>query len=210
LTIASPDPANIAMVRVELTADGFDAFRASSVETGVDLAQASDMAVCNDWTTSIDLTIDDTGTLRYKGADLSFSQGRITSTALPSLPDLPAFDDTTTFTVTTDFLTHAVTAGNMVAADLILSGAPDAVTITADGDTDHVVVTANEDELIAAPGHAFEVLLSMDYMRDIVRGLTSDTVTLEAGTDLPVIIEDDFAEGAGRYDFILAPRLVED
>jgi hypothetical protein len=45
----------------------------------------------------------------------SFSQGLITSTALPSLPDLPPFDYTITFTVTTDFLIHAVIAGDMVA-----------------------------------------------------------------------------------------------
>jgi hypothetical protein len=47
-------------------------------------------------------------------------------------------------------------------------------------------------------------------MREIVRGHTADTVTLEASTDLPVIFEGDFADGAGRYEFMLAPRLNED
>jgi hypothetical protein len=60
------------------------------------------------------------------------------------------------------------------------------------------------------PDHAFGGLLSIDYMREIVRGHTADTVTLEASTDLPVIFEGDFADGAGRYEFMLAPRLNED
>jgi len=47
-------------------------------------------------------------------------------------------------------------------------------------------------------------------MREIVRGHTADTVTLEASTDLPVIFKGDFADGADRYEFMLAPRLNED
>jgi proliferating cell nuclear antigen len=210
LTIASPDPANVAMAHIELTADGFTAYTATGGETGIDLEQASNMAGFYDNSTAITLTSDETGTLSYDGTDFSFTQGLITATSVPSLPELPELDDTTTCTVTTSFLEEAVTAGDMVADHLTLSGSDDAVTIAADGDTDHVAVTADGDDLIAAPGQTFEVLLSMDYMREIVRGLTGDTVTLEAGTGLPVIFEGDFADGAGRYEFILAPRLDDD
>jgi DNA polymerase III sliding clamp (beta) subunit (PCNA family) len=46
VNIASPDPANVAMARIELTSDGFNGYTASSFETGVYLRQASDMAGC--------------------------------------------------------------------------------------------------------------------------------------------------------------------
>jgi len=147
---------DLAMARIELRADGFNAYTASDVETGIDIDQASNMAGFYDSSTVINLTSDDTGTLSYDSTDFSFTQSLITATAVPSLPELPAFDNTTTFTLTTDFLEVAVTAGDMVADHLLLSGSDDAVTIAADGDTDHVAVTADGDNLISPSDHAFE------------------------------------------------------
>ena len=210
IVVASLDAANVAMARVELSAEGFDSFTSETFETGINLNRASDIARFYDSSSIVNLSIEEVGTLDYDDGTLDFGQGLITPDAVAQIPETPDTDGTTALTLTTEFLQRAVKAANMVSDHLTLVGTGDSVIIKAQGDSDSVEVETNEDELVTAPGQQFEVLLSMEYMREIVRGIVNDTVTIEAGTDLPVTFEGNFAEGHGRYLFMLAPRIDKD
>lgn len=207
VTLVKPDPANVAFARVSLDHDAFETFHSTEFETGLNLNQASEMAGFYDRTDTIQLDVEDASTLTYGGDDLSFNQGLLAPETIQDVPDLPEFDDTTTFTITTEFIEDAIKAADMVSDHLRLTRDADSVTIEADGDTDEVAVDATDDDLITNPDSEFNVLLSLDYMQNIVRGLAGDTVTIEAGNDIPVLFDGDFADGDGSYRFMLAPRI---
>ena len=207
IVITSLDPANVAMARVELSAEGFESFTSGTFETGINLNQASDIAGFYDSGNIVTLSIEDVGTLDYDDGTLDFGQGLITPDAVAQLPETPTPDGTTTFTLTTEFLRRAVKAANMVSDHLTLVGTDDSVIVKAQGASDSAEVETNDEELATAPSEQFEVFLSIEYLREIVRGVIGDTVTLEAGTDVPVTFEGDFADGHGRYLFMLAPRI---
>lgn len=57
-------------------------------------------------------------------------------------------------------------------------------------------------------------LFSMDYLKDIFKGLSkygyNDNITLHLGTDCPVIISTNFGDAGPDLKFMLAPRIEDD
>jgi hypothetical protein len=141
---------------------------------------------------------------------MEFSQGLIDSDAIRATPSVPDIDDSTTFSVDTEFLSRAVDATDMVADHIQLAGTDGDIVASADGDTDAVEVATRDEELHSPPADEFSVLLDLDYLNDIVRGIPADNVSIEAGTKVPVVVRGDFADGAGEFVFMLAPRIKSD
>jgi len=141
---------------------------------------------------------------------MEFSQGLIDSDAIRATPPVPDIDNSTTFSIDTAFLSRAVDATDMVADHVQLTGTDGDIVATADGDTDTVEVATRDDELHSPPADEFSVMLDLDYLTDIVSGIPADNVSIEAGTEVPIVVRGDFADGAGEFVFMLAPRVKSD
>ena len=210
VTLTCPDPANVALAEVTLSRDAFDQLIADDAEFGINLDQATEISGFYERNSSLSLEITDSGKLTYDDGVMEFSQGLINSDAMRATPPVPDIDDSTTFSVDTAFLSRAVDATDMVADHIQFTATDGDVVATADGDTDAVEVASRDDELHAPPADEFSVMLDLDYLTDIVSGIPADNVSVEAGTKVPIVVRGDFADGAGEFVFMLAPRIKSD
>ena len=208
--LTCPDPANVALAEVTLSQDAFDQLIAGDAELGISLDQATEISGFYDRGSSLSLEITDSGKLTYDDGVMEFSQGLIDSDAIRATPPVPDIDNSTTFSIDTAFLSRAVDATDMVADHVQLTGTDGDVVATADGDTDTVEVATRDDELHSPPADEFSVMLDLDYLTDIVSGIPADNVSIEAGTEVPIVVRGDFADGAGKFVFMLAPRVKSD
>jgi len=210
VTLTCPDPANVALAEVTLSRDAFDQLITNDAEFGISLNQATEISGFYDRGSSLSLEITDSGKLTYDDGVMEFSQGLIDSDAIRATPPVPDIDNSTTFSIDTAFLSRAVDATDMVADHVQLTGTDGDIVATADGDTDTVEVATRDDELHSPPADEFSVMLDLDYLTDIVSGIPADNVSIEAGTEVPIVVRGDFADGAGEFVFMLAPRVKSD
>ena len=85
------------------------------------------------------------------------------------------------------------------------------VVVEAEGDTNDVSLALGEDDLVAlTPGEAHS-LFSLDYLNAIDRAISgTPDVDLRLGTETPVKIGYEFADGAGTVEYVISPRRTVD
>jgi proliferating cell nuclear antigen len=86
-----------------------------------------------------------------------------------------------------------------------------AVFIEAEGDTDDVCLELTEEEYIAITAVDAEALFSLDYVKDISRKFPKGAeISITFGTDFPMMIEYEFADGECEILSMIAPRIRSD
>lgn len=209
MSLKAVDPAHVAMVDLSLGKGAFAEFEASDLEMGIDLDKLKDI-----------LKLAGSGDvigIEYKEDShrLVFSIGHLTrrmalvDTTNMSDPKVPNLNLPSKVTIAASELQQGIKASEAVSDHIALTADGDAFELLADGDTDQVNLNLSGDSLIAIESpEKSRSLFSLDYfsnMAKVVKG--SDALTLNIGTDYPVKIEFDIADGNGHIMYLLAPRI---
>ncbi len=213
-TTAAVDPANVAMIRFNLDAVGFESYDADTDGLiGVNLERLDDIAGMADKDSEVNLVLDDdNSTLTITIDDqLEYTLGLLDPESIREEPDIPNLDYPAQITLTAGDLSRGITAADMV-SDHVEFGADadeELFTITAEGDTDDVELNLGEDDLVdfSAEEDA-ESLFALDYLDDMNKAMPSDTeIVLELGTEVPVQMHFEALDGAAEVTYMLAPRI---
>jgi proliferating cell nuclear antigen len=211
--VTAIDPANVAAVGLSVDRAAFEAYDADGETLGVDLDRFGDVLSMADGDDLVELDLDAESRRLHLHVDgLAYTLALIDPDSIRSSParaDL-AVDAPAAVVLDESELDRAVSAADMVSDHLALAVDADAATfhVDAEGDTDDVSLTREADDLLdISPGEA-RSLFSLDYLRDVAREIPSGTdVTLELGTEEPLVLSYGFADGVGSVEYLVSPRI---
>lgn len=212
LHVRAVDPASVAAVSLDLPADAFEQYTANGETVGVDVIRLGEVVGLADPGDSVRLVLDaERRRLHVLVGELAYTLGLIDPEAIrePLDPAEMEYDCPAELAIAGSDVSRIVDAAEMVSTHLTLGvdADPAAFYAEASGDTDDVALGFDSDDLAALSPAAVESLFSLDYLREMARPIPADSeVTIALGTEQPVTLGFDLADGPGKATFLLSPR----
>jgi len=213
LEITAVDPANVAMGNMELDAAACAHYETDGGVLGVNLDRFEDvlgMAGSDDMV-KLDLN-EETRKLDIVVGGLEYTLALIDPDSIRQEPDIPDLDLPATYVFKASELSRAVSAADLVSDHITIVGKrEDELVISADGDTDDVVVEIDEDKLLSgnhAEDSPVKSLFSLDYLKSMAGPIDNGTdVSLVVGQEFPVKLRYSMHDGDVSVLNCLAPRI---
>ena len=212
LSARAVDPANAAMVSLELSKDAFILFEGTEGEIGIDLSRFVEILGMAERSGEIELELDpDTHKLDISMSGFSYTLALLDPSTLRKAPSVPALDLPAEIAVSGSVFKRMIKAAEMV-SDHMSMGVHDGVFfMEATGDSDHVRLDLTGSELISIKPAEVKSLYSLDYLTDISKGVGSaGEVVINLGRDLPAVMLFEPAGGDCKVKYVLAPRIESD
>lgn len=216
LAMTAVDPANVAMVDVELDASACAHYDADGGVLGVNLERLTDVLGMADDEDMVELRLDaETRKLEIDIGGLEYTLALIDPDSIRAEPDIPDLDLPGTYVAAGQEFGRGVTAADLVSDHVELAAQDgDALKILADGDTDDVEVTIGEDELLSGRHDGdgpTSSLFSLDYLEDMFGPVgRDDDVSVLLGDEMPVKLRYSTTGGDVSVLNMLAPRIQSD
>lgn len=209
ISVKAVDPANVAMVSLELLKDAFESFEADEGEIGIDLTKLSSIMDMADKNEKIQLELDENAhKLVVVMRGLSYTMSLLDPASIRKEPKVPALDLPARIVMRGEDLKRAVKASEKVSDYMSLGIREDVFYMEAEGDTDKVLVEMTEDQLIDIQPASARSMFSLDYLSDISKiAGKADEVTIDLGKDYPLKLKLKIADGLGEVNYMLAPRV---
>ncbi|MHC1570544.1 MAG: DNA polymerase sliding clamp [Methermicoccaceae archaeon] len=204
------EPANAAMVVLDMGVKAFESFEADGGELGVDLTRLSkalNMAQKGD-IAMLELE-EDTHKLRLELSGITYHLSLLDPSTIRRVPKVPQLELPARILMRGVDLQRAIRAASDVGSYLVLGVEDDSFYVEVEGDTDKMRFTLTRDELIDLKGSNARSLFSLEYLRDISksRALAGSDILLEIGIDYPSRLSFEFADGTCKGTYIVAPRV---
>jgi len=212
LSIKSVDPANVAMVDMEIGADAFESFESDDVVLGINLERLEDVLSMGDSGDVVSCSLDEeTRKLDIDIGGLSYTLALIDPDSIRQEPDIPDLDLPATVVVEGRQISRGVSAADLCSDHVTLQAAADDETfyINAEGDTDDVSLALGDGDLLSANvGESCESMFSLEYLTDMERAMPNDgEISLRLGSEVPVKMRYSLADGSVEVVNLLAPRI---
>jgi proliferating cell nuclear antigen len=213
LRVVASDPAHVALTTVELDAAAFASYDADGTTVGMNVERFDEIVGMADSDQPISLAVDrETWTLDIRIGELSYTMALLDPESVQRPPDRSEMDFPYAASLTLDSaeIDRFVRAVDMVAdyVTVAVDPAEPSFVVSAEGDTDEVSFVLSDDELAAfSPGDA-ESLFSLGYVADVSGAIPSGTaVELQLGTECPVQLDYEIADGDGAVEALVSPRI---
>lgn len=213
ISIRAVDPANVAMVSLELGADAFESYECTDGEIGLDMLKLVDILGMADKSDKIGLELDtETHKLRIKMGGLSYVISLLDPSAIRKEPKTPNLELPAKVVLDGKDMRLAVRAAEKVSDHMALGVDGDVFFMEAQGDTDQVRLQRTKDELIDLTSSGpTRSLFSLDFLSDISKVTSkANEVTIHLGKDYPIKIDFELADGKVKVGYLLAPRIESD
>ncbi|MCX9011325.1 MAG: DNA polymerase sliding clamp [Candidatus Methanoperedens sp.] len=209
VSVRAVDPANVAMVSLDLSKDAFDSFEATEGELGIDLTKLNGIMEMADKNDSIELALDETAhklIIRMRG--LSYTMSLLDPSSIRKEPKVPALDLPAHIAIRGEDLKRAVRAAEKVSDYMSMGVKENIFFMEAEGDTDNVRLEMTKDQLIELQAGEAKSLFSLDYLTDISKiAGKAEEVSIDLGKDYPLKVRFKIAQGHGDVSYMLAPRV---
>lgn len=212
LEIRAVDPANVCMVDVRMSKEGFEEYEAESSVIGVDLNRFQDIIKMGSSDSEVRLVGDkETQNLNIEVENVSYSLSLLDPDSIRDGPDIPDIDLESSIKIEGSHIAQGIKAASMVSdhVELSFNSATPSFLIRAEGDTDDVEVEHGESrsEELSTPADTSS-LYSLEYLDKISKAVgNNQVVNLEMQSDKPVRIEFEISDGEGEVLYMLAPRI---
>lgn len=209
LSLKAVDPAHVAMVDLSIGKKAFAEYKATDLDMGVDLDKLKDILKLAGSSDLIDIEYkEDAHKLVFKIGHITRRMSLV-DTANMGDPKVPNLSLPNQVIVLAGELQQGIKASEAVSDHIALVAEGKVFELIAEGDTDqsHLRLEGSELIKIQAPQKS-RSLFSLDYFSTMSKVVKpTDAVTLNLGTDFPVKIEFDIADGNGHIIYLLAPRI---
>lgn len=211
IQVRAVDPANVAMDDGVLSAGAFESYDASEGVLGLNLERLEGVLKLAKKDDLVELSFDtNTFKLVIYIDGVEFMMACIDPDSIRSEPEIPDMDLPASFTVDESQIRRGVKAADMVSDHIQIrcDETEQAVFIEAQGDTDDVSLELTEEEYTELTAVDAEALFSLDYVKDISRKFPKNAaISITFGTDFPMMIEYEFADGECEILSMIAPRI---
>ncbi|MGB8218531.1 MAG: DNA polymerase sliding clamp [Candidatus Methanoperedens sp.] len=203
------DAANVAMVSFDLEKDAFESYEATEGELGIDLKKLNGVMEMANKDDNIELELDEAAhklIVRMRG--LAYTMSLLDPSSIRKEPKIPNLNLAASVVIRGEDIKRAVKAAEKVSDYMALGVKGDVFFMEAEGDTDKVLVEIPKDQLIGIKSAEVKALFSLEYLLDMSKTAgKSGEVTLNIGTDYPLKVAFQFAEGHGHAEYMMAPRV---
>jgi proliferating cell nuclear antigen len=214
IRVRAVDPANVAMNDGVLSAGAFESYGASEGVLGINLERLDEVLKLANKGDLVEFSFNtNTFKIVIHIDGIEFTMACIDPDSIRREPEIPDMDLLASFTVDEAQISRGVKAADMVSDHIQLrcDETKQAVFMEADGDTDDVCLELTKEEYIAITAVDAKALFSLDYLKDISRKFPKGAeISITFGTDFPMMIEYEFADGEGQITSMIAPRIRSD
>ena len=211
LKVTCVDSANVAMHDLHLTETAFDMTPSGQYAIGVNLEALQDAISKADSDQSISLSFGPQNRmLRLEYAAFTRNMASIDPDSIRKEPDLPDLDLDNEFALTVSDWMDGVEVVDFVSDHIEIHARPDeeCVRLFAEGDTDDQTVEWGPETLTDATlRDDTEAMFSMEYMKNVGKGMPDGEVRVVTGDEFPVELHYDIAGGDGHVQTNIAPRI---
>ena len=212
LSLRAVDPAHVAMLDLSLQKKAFEEFKAKECELGIDIDKLKDVLKLAGPGDILDMEHDEEKNRLVLDVGNITRRMALVDTAGMSDPKVPNLTLPAKLVVASNELRRGLRAAEAVSDHVALIASSDSFEMVSEGDTDSVnlkLPKALLKELDCKESQ--KSLFSLDYFSTMVKAIgTSSEVTLFLGTDYPINLEFDIADGNGHVKYLLAPRIESD
>jgi proliferating cell nuclear antigen len=212
MSIRAVDPANVAMLTLNLKSSAFEEFTATEGELGVDLNRLNDILSMAERTEPVELELDEEShKLMVRMSGLTYKIALLDPASIRKEPKVPELDLPAKIVLSGNELRRAVKAAEKVSDHMSMGVDGDIFYLEAEGDSDRMRLDILKDQLISLEPADARSLFSLEYLSDMIKSAgKANEVTIELGKDFPVKISFQIAEGNGDVGYLLAPRIESD
>ena len=188
MAMKAVDPANVAMVSLEIQSAAFEYYQATACELGIDLGRLSDVLSMADKGENVQVELDEENhKLKIGVGSLSYTLSLIDPAAIRKEPRIPDVDLPTSVTLDGRVLHKALKAAEKVSDHVVLGISDDTFFMEAKGDIDSLKLKIPATELIGLKPGESRSLFSLDYCMDFAKSAAkAGEVTIEMGLDYPM------------------------
>lgn len=208
------DTAVVAMANPVLNSSVFESFHAGEHTFGINVQRMNDVLGQFDTDEVISGHITADHQLEITDGKLTFSISLLDIDTIQDSPELPEFEHDVKLTIETSKLETAMKGVDMVSKHITIRAKDETLFIEGEGDTDDVnlSLTPDDDEMLSPPMGDGKVILSLDYLNDIMSGysdgkISPEEITFGFSDEMPIIISGEYEDNAGSCRYMLAPRI---
>jgi len=200
------DPANVAMVIVDVPRENLEAY-------SIDEEKIKKNEL-------VELKVEDETTLKVKFGSVVYSVSLIDPSAIRKEPKIPNLELPAKIVLDAGEFKKAITAADKISDHVVFrtdetgfyieaEGTDETgFYIEAEGDVDKIAFHMSEAELIEFNKAEARSMFSVEYLKEFVKIAGSgDLLTIYLGTNYPVRLVFEVAGGKARVEYILAPRM---
>ena len=215
LVIRAVDPANVAMVDEQVSADAFEAYDTDCGEIGINLERLDEViGIADNDDDLVQFDLDPkTRKLDVQVNAVEYTLALIDPAAIRAEPDIPDLDLPAAVSMDESEFKRAIRAADMVADHITLQvdEREECFIANAEGDTDDVDLELAGDYIEEANWDSAYSLFSLDYLKDLRKPIPTDTIIrMRLGEEFPLKLSFEVADGAVDVEFMLAPRIQSD
>lgn len=231
------DPANVAMVSLELQQDAFDDYRfkrelksKSKSESESEVGVKVKVEAAGDAMDAIEVGIDfvkllgilgicgsEEVNLRLAGqaqklfmrmGSLSYTLSLLDTTSLRKEPKVPVLEFPVQVIIEKEEFRRTIRAAEKIGDHIVLGVDGEEFYMAVEGETDKLRLTLRKEQLIHLTPGTLHSLYSLNYIAAMSKGMShADSITLNLGKDYPLQIDFEVADGKGKVSYLLAPRI---
>jgi proliferating cell nuclear antigen len=209
LTIKAVDTAHVAMVDLNLGKDGFEEYKASDCQLGIDLEKLNDVLKLSNAGDVISLEHDeDKNRLITKIGNITRRMSLLDASVLTE-PKVPNLNLPVKIKLKAVELLQGIRASEPISDHISLIASPDGFELAAQGDTDSVSLKLPKDMIETLEcKEVVKSLFALDYFSKMIKAVgPQESVLMNLGSDYPVKLEFNFADQKGSATYLLAPRI---
>lgn len=208
LKVRAVDPANVAMVIVEVPAHSFEAYKVEKNEVviGVDINRVDDFIKTVKNGEMVDFVANNE-TLKLRNKSVEYSVALIDPSAIRKEPKVPQLDLPARIVMDAGEFKKFINLADKF-ADHVIFESDERFSITVEGDLDSLKLELGDAELIEFNKQQARSLFSLEYLKEFVKiAGKGDLLTIKLGTNYPVSMAFDLCDGKCKVEYILAPRI---
>ena len=208
MSVNAVDPANVAMVNLDLPSAAFSSYEATEAELGIDLRKLSDILDMAAKDEALGLELDEAQhrlVVRMRG--LAYTMSLLDPSSIRKGPKMPALQLPGLAVIHGDNFKRGMKAAGKVSDYVSVGIHGDTFFIEGTGDVDSVKFELKREQMLELRSSEVKALFSLDYLSDISKiAGKSERVSIELGNDFPARISHSVA-GEGAVVYIVAPRV---
>jgi len=209
MSVNAVDPANVAMVSLDLPSAAFSSYEATEAELGIDLRKLGDILDMAAKDEAVALELDEVQhRLVVKMRGLAYTMSLLDPSSIRKSPKMPNLQLPGLVVINGDNFKRGMKAAGKVSDYVSVGITGETFFIEGTGDVDSVKFELKREQMLELRSSEVKALFSLDYLSDISKiAGKSERVSIELGNDFPVRISHGIANGEGSVVYIAAPRV---